>query len=269
MRAARCRQRERRPDQPRSCRRRTRRGQVHDAHRRAAGHRQHQRAGSRHARGDHRRHPVGRATEHLHQLEGRLHRVRQRAAAGGGRKARPANQFRRHGILRPARTGGIASLRRRLLVDHHHRCTATHRRIHQRLRLRLLLSRRADGVADHRIRQARRGTAHRRRAGHRAGGLSCRLAQAGPGQVPRLQHRLRQPEVQADRCVGGAIAAGAGHRTTRRSNRDHREHLQPGQLRGVRGRQGEQAADRRTELGAGRGHRGRHLVAAVFRLGAA
>jgi hypothetical protein len=40
--------------------------------------------------------------------------------------------------------------------------------------------------------------------------------------------------------MGGAVAAGAGHRATRRSSRDHREHLQPGQLRGVRGRQGEQ-----------------------------
>ena len=93
--------------------------------------------------------------------------------------------------------------------------------------------------------------------------------QAGPGQVPRLQHRLRQPEDPADRRVGGAVAAGAGHRAARRSGRDHREHLQLGQLRGLRRRQGEQAADRRAELRAGRGHRRRHLVAAVLRLGAA
>ena len=32
-----------------------------------------------------------------------------------------ANQFRRHRVLRPARPGGIATLRRRLVVDHHHR----------------------------------------------------------------------------------------------------------------------------------------------------
>ena len=38
---------------------------------------------------------------------------------------------------------------------------------------------------------------------------------------------------------------------------------------GLRGRQGEQATDRRAQLGAGRGHRRRHLVAAVLRLGAA
>ena len=38
---------------------------------------------------------------------------------------------------------------------------------------------------------------------------------------------------------------------------------------GLGGRQGEQAADRRAQLRAGRGHRRRHLVAAVLRLGAA
>ena len=50
---------------------------------------------------------------------------------------------------------------------------------------------------------------------------------------------------------------------------DHRKHLQLGQFRGLGGRQGEPAADRRAELRAGRGHRRRHLGAAVLRLGAA
>ena len=68
---------------------------------------------------------------------------------------------------RPARPGGIAALRRRLLVDHHHRRPPAHGRLHQRLRLRLLLAGRADGVVDHRLRQARRRPAHRRCAGHR------------------------------------------------------------------------------------------------------
>ena len=50
---------------------------------------------------------------------------------------------------------------------------------------------------------------------------------------------------------------------------DRRKHLQPGQFRRLRGGQGEQAADRRAQLRAGRGHRRRHLGAAVLRLGAA
>ena len=201
--------------------------------------------------------------------QGAVHRVRQRAAAGDRRKAGLANQFRRHRVLRPARPGGVTTLRRRLVVDHHHRCPAAHRRVHQRLRLRLLLAGGADRVGDHRVRQARRGPAHRRRAGHRAGGLRRRHPAPGSRQVPRLQHRLRQPEDQADRRLGGAVAAGAGHRAARRSGRDHRKHLQLGQFRRLRGRQGEQAADRRAELRPGRGHRRRHLVAAVLRLGAA
>ena len=40
-----------------------------------------------------------------------------------------------------------------------------------------------------------------------------------PRQVPRLQHRVRQPEDAADRRVGGAVTAGAGHRPARRSRR--------------------------------------------------
>ena len=68
-----------------------------------------------------RRHAVRRAAEHLHRLAGPVHRVRQRAAARDRRKARSANQFRRHRVLRPARPGGVATLRRRLVVDHHHR----------------------------------------------------------------------------------------------------------------------------------------------------
>ena len=53
-------------------------------------------------------------------------------------------------------------------------CAPAHRRVHQRLRLRLLLAGRPAGVGDHRIRQAGRRPAHRRRAGHRAGGLRRR-----------------------------------------------------------------------------------------------
>ena len=61
----------------------------------------------------------------------------------------------------------------------------------------------------------------------------------------------------------------SGHRAARRSRPDHRKHLQPGQFRRLGRGQGEPAADRRAELRAGRGHRRRHLVAAVLRLGAA
>ena len=35
-------------------------------------------------------------------------------------------------------------------------------------------------------------------------------AEAGSGEVPRLQHRLREPEVRPDRRLGGAVAAGRG-----------------------------------------------------------
>ena len=90
-----------------------------------------------------------------------------------------------------------------------------------------------------------------------------------PVKFPDYNTVYASLKTRADRRLGGAVAAGAGHRAARRSRRDHREHLQPGQLRGLRGRQGEQAADRRAELRAGRGHRRRHLVAAVLRLGAA
>ena len=55
--------------------------------------------------------------------------------------------------------------------------------------------------------------------GHRAGGLRRRHPASGSRQVPRLQHRLRQPEDPADRRLGGAVAAGAGHRAARRSGR--------------------------------------------------
>ena len=57
-----------------------------------------------------------------------------------------------------------------------------------------------------------RGPAHRRGAGHRAGGLRRRHPAPGPGEVPRLQHGLRQPQDPPDRRLGGAVAAGASAR---------------------------------------------------------
>ena len=159
-----------------------------------------------------RRRPV-RTAGRLHRLAGSIHRVRQRAAAGHRRKAGLANQFRRSRILRPARAGGITTLR-----------------------LRLLLARGPDRIGDHRIVD----TLH-----------------LDPVKFPDYN------------TVGGAVTAGAGNRAGRRSGRDHRKPLQLGQFRGLRGRQGEQAADRRARLRSGRGHRGRHPVAAVLRLGAA
>ena len=156
-----------------------------------------------------RRHAVGRAAEHLHQLRGPVHRFRQRTAARGRRQARPEGQLRRHRLLRPAGAGGVAALRRRVVVDHHHRRPPPDRRVHQRLRLRLLLAGRSARLADHGFRRAGRGPTHRRGAGHRAGGLRRRHPAPGPGEVPRLQHRVRQPQDPPDRRVGGAVAAGA------------------------------------------------------------
>ena len=60
------------------------------------------------------------------------------------------------------------------------------------------------------------GPAHRRGAGHRAGGVRRRHPAPGPGEVPRLQHRLRQPEDPPDRRLGGAVAAGDRHGPARR-----------------------------------------------------
>ena len=56
-------------------------------------------------------------------------------------KLRPAGPLRRHRLLRAAGPGGVPALRRRLGVDQSYRRAASHRRLHQRLRLRLLLAR--------------------------------------------------------------------------------------------------------------------------------
>ena len=68
-----------------------------------------------------------------------------------------------------------------------------------------------------------RRAAHRRGAGHGAGGLRRRHPASRPGEVPRLQHRLRQPEDAPDRRLGGAVAAGGRHgeggRRQRRSSK--------------------------------------------------
>ena len=49
---------------------------------------------------------------------------------------------------------------------------------------------------------AEAGPAHRRRAGHRAGGLRHRHPAPGPGEVSRLQHGVRQPEDPARSTPG-------------------------------------------------------------------
>ena len=233
--ATRCAIRERAADQPRQGRQGPRRGQVHDRDRRAAQRRRPQRAGPRHTRHPRCRHLVGRAAERVHQFGGAIHRFRQRTVAGGSRQARAAGAVRRHRLLGSARPGCVAAVRCRLVVDHHHRRAPQDRRVHQRLRLRLLLARRPAGVADHRVRQARCGPAHRRGAGHRAGGLRRRHPAPGAGQVSRLQHGVWQPEDASDRCLGRAVTAGVGHGAARRSGRDRRKHFQLGQFRRLGG----------------------------------
>ena len=149
VRATRDRQRERSAHQPGLGGEGSRRGQVHDAWRRATPGGP-QRPGTRHPRGADRRHPLGCAAEHLHQHGEPVHRLRQRTAAGRRRQARAEGQLRRHRLLRPSGAGGVAAIRRRLVVDHHHRRAAPDRGVHQRLRLRLLLPGGAAGLTDQR-----------------------------------------------------------------------------------------------------------------------
>ena len=125
------------------------------------------------------------------------------------------DQLRRHRLLRPARTGGVASLRRRLVVDHHHRCAAatvgfTNGYDFGYFSLVVPTGSPITGF-------------DKLAAGQRIGVVQGTVQEAyvvdtlepGPGEVPRLQHRLRQPEDPADRRMGGAVAAGAGHRASR------------------------------------------------------
>ncbi len=183
--------------------------------------------------------------------QGPVHRVRQRTAAGDRRQAGPEDQLRRHRVLRAARAGRRAPLRRRLVVDHHHRRPAAHRRLHQRLRLRLLLARRAAGLADHR---ASTSSA----AGQRIGVVQGTVQEAyvvdtlhlEPVKFPdyntvyaSLKTRQIDAWVAPSQQAQGTVQPGD-------PARDRRKHLQLGQFRRLRGRQGEQAADRRAQLPA-------------------
>ena len=103
-----------------------------------------------------------------------------------------------------ARPGGVPALRRRLGIGESHRRAASHRRVHQRLRLRLLLAGGAARLADHQIQRSRRRPANRRRPGHRRGVLRRRHPAPATGEVSRLRHRVRQPQDPPDRRVGGA-----------------------------------------------------------------
>ena len=58
-------------------------------------------------------------------------------------------RVRRHRLLRAPRAGQERQVRPRLLLDHHHRGAQEDRRLHQRLRLRLLRPRRPEGLRHH------------------------------------------------------------------------------------------------------------------------
>ena len=226
--------------------------------------------GSRHAGHPDSRHAVGRPAEHLHQRAGPVHRLRQRTAARRRRQARPAESTS-SAPTSPACWHRWPS----------RRSTSARPRSPPPTRAgRPSASPMATTSATSRwsFRPARRSPAsttgrrpaHRRGAGHRPGGLRRRHPAPGPGEVPGLQHASTPASRPARSTRGwrrrsrrvGTVQAG-------RPRRDRRKHLQPGQFRRVGGRQGEQAADRRAQLRPRRGHRRRHLVQAVLRLGAA
>ena len=121
-------------------------------------------------------------------------------------------RLRRHRILRAARPGRGTALRRRLVVDHRHRSTPSHSRIHQWLRLRLPVADRAVRFADRRLRRPGRRAADRRGSGHRRRGLRRRHPAHRAGEIPRLHHRVHQREDPPDRRVGGAGHGGGQRR---------------------------------------------------------
>ena len=165
--------------------------------------------GLEHAGRPDRRHAVGRPAERLRQSHRPIQRLRQPAVARHRRQAGPASPLRQHGFLRAARPGGVPALRRRLGVGESHRRAASHRRVYQRLRLRLLLAGGAARLGDPQIQRSRRRPAHRRGPGHRRGVVRRRHLAPATGEVSRLRHRVRQPQDPPDRRVGGAGNAGS------------------------------------------------------------
>ena len=100
--------------------------------------------------------------------------------------------------------GGVPALRRRLRIGESHRRAASHRRVHQRLRLRLLRAGGAGRIADQRFSDLADG----QRIGVVQGTVEESyvvddLASA-TGEISRLRHRVRQPQDPPDRRVGGA-----------------------------------------------------------------
>ena len=151
-------------------------------------------------------------------------------------------------------------VRRRLLLDHHHRGAQEDRRLHQRLRLRLLRPRRARPAPASVLRPARR-QARRRRAGHRPGRLRHQREARTRCACPDYNAALNQLQGRAPPTPGSRPP-----RSARRPPGDSggkvavaAKQLEPGAASRTPWRRATTALRDGARQGPRRGHRRRHL----------